>query len=292
LVIVRLLGGLGNQMFQYATGRAVADRLGVPLLLDISAFQRYDLRRFELHEWAVQADVANSFALWRAGTLPNLFPPFQRFLHKVRVLRQPSVFKEKSFAYDPAICNVAAPIVLDGYWQSERYFHHIADRLRRDFVLARSVNDENHGMSLQIQHAGVRAVSLHIRRGDYVSDAKTAQYHGVCSLEYYAAAAEHVALRVPDPIFFVFSDDLEWVSENLKLRHTVRLVNVNGPGHGAYDMALMMACRHHVIANSSFSWWGAWLNPHADKIVIAPKRWFKDAPHDTTDLVPEGWVRL
>ncbi|WP_200847918.1 alpha-1,2-fucosyltransferase [Rhizobium sp. 18055] len=292
LVIVKLLGGLGNQMFQYATGRAVAHRLGVDLLVDVSSFAHYDLRRYELGDWSIPARVANADELNRAGV--TLAPPtFLRRVGRALGIGQPlNTFKETSFAYDPSILNVTAPLYLDGYWQSERYFSDIAGLLRQDFVLSEQADAKNKAMASMIDSAGSHAVSLHIRRGDYVSNQQTAQYHGVCSLDYYRAAVDHVAQHVFDPHFFVFSDDLAWVSENLKLDHPMTLVDVNNADKGAWDMALMMACRHHVIANSSFSWWGAWLNPHEEKIVVAPRHWFSGATHDTSHLVPSSWVRL
>lgn len=292
MVIVKLLGGLGNQMFQYATGRAVAHRLRVELLLDVSGFAHYDLRRYELDEWAIQARVASSEELASAGVAAHPPTLLSRMGQALGFGRPLNSFKEASFAYDPGVLQVAAPAYLDGYWQSDRYFSEVADLLRRDFVLKHQPDINNQRMTVRIHEASTQAVSLHIRRGDYVSNPQTAQYHGVCSLDYYRTAANYISERVSNPHFFVFSDDLAWVSENIKLNHAMTLVNVNGADRGAWDMTLMMACRHHVIANSSFSWWGAWLNPHADKIVVAPKRWFSGASHDTSDLIPASWVRL
>jgi hypothetical protein len=136
------------------------------------------------------------------------------------------------------------------------------------------------------------SVSLHVRRGDYVTNTTTAQFHGTCSLAYYHAAVDYIAAQVSDPHFFVFSDDLDWVAKNLPILHLTTLVDVNGPDRGVADMSLMTACQHHIIANSSFSWWGAWLNPSTRKIVVAPKRWFNQVGHDTRDLLPESWVKL
>lgn len=279
-------------MFQYATGRAVAHRLGVQLLLDVSDFAHYDLRRYELDEWAIQARVASPEELARTGVLAR--PPswLSRLGRALGFGRPLNCFKESSFGYDHNILRVAAPVYLEGYWQSDRYFSDVADLLRREFVLKGPVEGANRRIAALIREADVHSVSSHIRRGDYVSNPQTAHYHGVCPLDYYRAAADYMAERVSNPQFFVFSDDLAWVSENFKMRHAMTLVDVNGPDRGVWDMALMMSCRHHVIANSSFSWWGAWLNPHADKIVVAPRRWFSGASHDTRDLIPVSWVRL
>lgn len=291
-VVVRLIGGLGNQMFQYATGRAVALRTGAQLMLDITGYASYPLRRFELGELGIQAEIAGDARLRHFGI--GATPPSRlgRGLQRLRLKASPLVLREASFSYDARIEQVKPPVYLDGYWQSERYFTDIAVRLREEFQPSASAGARNADMLGRIAHAGAGAVSLHIRRGDYVSDARTAQYHGVCSLDYYRAAVRHVAERVDKPVFFVFSDDHAWVQEHFEVGHPLVLVQCNDADHGWWDMALMRNCRHHIIANSSFSWWGAWLNPHPDKVVVAPQRWFTGGDHDTRDLIPRGWVRL
>ncbi|MGE8106566.1 alpha-1,2-fucosyltransferase [Allorhizobium sp. NPDC080224] len=279
-------------MFQFATGRAVAHRLNAELLLDVSAFTHYDLRRYELDSWAIRARPATRDELARAGVFAAP-PTFVRRLMQAAGFGLPmNRFQEASFAYDPRILAVKDPAYLDGYFQSARYFADVAGLLREEFVLRAPVDDGNAEVRRKIRESGASAVSLHIRRGDYVTNAHTAQYHGVCSLDYYRRAVTHIAERCPAPRFFVFSDDLDWVRDNLHIDQEMVLVDANGPDSGAWDMALMMACRHHIIANSSFSWWGAWLNPHSDKIIVAPQQWFSAATHDTRDLVPGDWVRL
>lgn len=291
VVTVRLLGGLGNQMFQYATGRSLAIRLGAELLLDVSAFECDELRKYELANFRISARICNLEEFMRGGVKDGVFG---RWASKVRGRRRwrTVVFKEPSFTYDPEFARLSAPVYLDGYWQSERYFADQAGLLRDEFVLKSPIDSRNERVIASIELAGAASVSLHVRRGDYVSNPQTAQYHGVCSLDYYVAAIKYISSRVSDPVFFVFSDDLEWVRANLQTDHTVMFVDVNDASQGAWDMELMRKCRHHVIANSSFSWWGAWLNPHPDKIVIAPRRWFSGASHDTRDLIPASWVRL
>lgn len=292
MVIVRLLGGLGNQMFQYATGRSVANRLGVDLLLDVSAFKHYDLRRFELGSFAVEGRVATSSDLDRARVGAD-WPSWLSRLGRIVGFNDPAaLFKESAFTYDENILRVCAPVHLDGYWQSERYFLDVASKLRKEFTLTQPLDEINRRMLTQIRDPLRQAVSLHIRRGDYVSNAQTAMYHGVCPLDYYRSAVDHISARVRKPHFFVFSDDPDWVRGNLSIDHPMTVVEVNSPDRGVFDMALMMSCRHHVIANSSFSWWGAWLNPHDDKIIVAPKRWFSGASLDTRDLIPASWTRL
>lgn len=292
MVVVKLLGGLGNQMFQYAAARSVANRLGVELLIDISAFESYDLRRYELASFRIHGRVASLSDVNNIGFSNQLPAWILCLLRMMGFLSHPVVYKESSFAFDENILKVSPPIYLDGYWQSEQYFFNLASDLRREFTLNQPLDEVNHKMLEQIQHPSREAVSLHIRRGDYVSNAQTAQFHGLCSLEYYRLAVDYISENVSNPHFFIFSDDLKWVRENLLLNHPMTLVDVNDANHGVFDITLMSSCRHHIIANSSFSWWGAWLNSYVGKIVIAPKRWFADATLDTSDLIPGSWIRL
>lgn len=279
-------------MFQYATGRAIAHRYNLPLLLDASGFAHYDLRRYELGELSIQARLATDAELARAGVKVKAPTLFKRLSMAVGFNRPANQLKEASFTYDARVEQITPPVYLDGYWQSERYFSNIADLLRQEFMLKVPLDVANEQMSAQIRETGASAVSLHIRRGDYVNNPQTAQYHGICSLDYYRAAVDYIASRVSEPHFFVFSDDHAWVTDNFRLKHAVTLVDVNGADRGVCDMALMKACRHHIIANSSFSWWGAWLNPSVEKIVVAPARWFNQATQDTRDLIPPEWMRL
>jgi hypothetical protein len=185
--------------------------------------------------------------------------------------------------------DVPSQCYLTGYWQSEKYFSSVEAEIRKDFTFNKPLIDRNLELSAKMATCG--SISLHIRRGDYVSDAQTSAILGVCPLDYYRNAVAYVADRVANPQFFVFSDDIEWARENLGLDHPSEYIDHNRGAESYCDMQLMSKCRHHIIANSSFSWWGAWLNPHADKIVVAPKRWFAGSL-DSTDLVPQTWTRL
>ena len=294
-IIVKLIGGLGNQMFQYAMGRALADRHHVSLKLDLTGFKQDPLRKFELGEMQIRADIATKKDLkglaGRVGTKFSRIDLLTKiFRVMVRIKRPLMIFREKSFLFDPEVNLLQFPIYLEGYWQSERYFLSIADHIRHDFRLGVALDEANEKMHEQIMRKN--AVSIHIRRGDYVSNPASSQYHGVCSMEFYRDAITYICARVESPHFFVFSDDHLWVADNLVIDHPLTLVQINGPDRGLFDLALMKSCRHHIIANSSFSWWGAWLNPSPDKIVVAPKRWFNQANQDTRDLLPESWIKL
>lgn len=292
VVVSRLLGGLGNQMFQYAVGRAVAERHGVPLLLDISGFKDYDLRCYELDAFSISAGIASEAQLAAFTRLPQQQGFWAGLRRRLVGALSQSVLREASYTYDARIETTRPPVLLDGYWQSEKYFAHLAPVLRRELTLKGGLDTANREMLGQIAGAGTRAVSLHVRRGDYVSNPHTAQYHGACTLDYYRSAVEWMSRQIASPHFFVFSDDPAWVQANLDIPHATTLVQVNDADHGIFDLTLMKSCGHHIIANSSFSWWSAWLNPSPDKIVIAPQQWFRESANDTRDLLPSAWIRL
>lgn len=286
MITSRLVGGLGNQMFQYAAGRALAARLSAPLLLDAAEFGNYRLHAFGLHHFAIAAEVVyakRQVSDWEK----NIF----RAMSFLGIGRAENLYRERDFRFDQAVLSLPDHSRLEGYWQSEKYFADKADLIRAELTVKTPADDENLRV-LQSIHSGV-SVSLHIRRGDYVSDSRASATHGTCDLAYYEAAVKYVAARCGQaPSFFVFSDDPDWAEANLQLPFKTVLIRHNGPEKNYEDLRLMSACNHHIIANSTFSWWGAWLNPEKNKIVVAPQRWFVNSAHDSTDLLPAEWVRL
>jgi hypothetical protein len=180
--------------------------------------------------------------------------------------------------------------VITGYWQAEKYFSKIAEQIREDFSFKPTIGSKDAILIDQINK--VNAVSLHVRRGDYVNNPATATTHGLCSLDYYRKAINYLAQRELQPHFFVFSDDINWVKSNLEINFPCQYVDHNRGAESFNDMRLMSLCNHNIIANSSFSWWGAWLNQRVDKIVIAPNQWFADGKVNTMDLRPKSWICL
>ena len=287
-IITRLIGGLGNQLFQYAAARALALRHGAAVKLDLTGFEAYGLRRYELGNYPIAAQVA------RAEEIAAIVRPvpagiFARIMTRLQG-PLPSHYREPHFHYDEGLARQKLPLYMDGYWQSDRYFADAADILRRDLSPLDPLEPENARVAELIRSCS--AVSLHVRRGDYVTNSHTNAYHGVCSLDYYRTAVAHVCAALPEAHFFIFSDDHDWTRTNLDLGYPATFVEANPPDRGFRDIQLMSMCHHHVIANSSFSWWGAWLNPSPNKIVVAPQRWFAGTDKNTDDLVPAGWVRL
>jgi hypothetical protein len=295
-VIVRLIGGLGNQMFQYATARAVSLRCGAPLMLDVSGFDHFKgtSRRYELNDFPIQAALAKECDLALFGLKAS---PHLKWLYRLKSTLQLGrrhrtwpIHREPHFHFDAKVAALHAPIYLDGYWQSEKYFLPYADILRREFSPALPLERENAAFAAAID--AVNAISLHVRRGDYVADPATNRFHGLCSLDYYRRAVDYIKARVEAPHLFIFSDDRDWTRNHLRFELPTTFVDANPPDRGYRDMQLMARCRHHIVANSSFSWWGAWLNASQEKIVIAPRRWFASDANDTRDLIPETWVKL
>jgi hypothetical protein len=179
---------------------------------------------------------------------------------------------------------------LQGYWQSPKYFASIEPEIRTELKLREPLAGENLAVVNKIDTS--LAVSVHVRRGDYVTSVTTNQYHGTCGPEYYLAAEALLRQRLGEPTLFIFSDDPDWAAHNLRFESPTVIVRHNGPKRDYEDLRLMTLCKHHVIANSTFGWWGAWLCANPDKIVVAPRNWFRDASHSTADLIPEDWIRV
>lgn len=283
MIITKLIGGLGNQMFQYAVGRSLAYANNTELKLDISGYNNQKgitPRSYMLNIFNIQSNYANEKEIHKfRGN--NIF---------LRILKISSYIKEKQFYFDPKILIVKDNSYLDGYWHSEKYFKEIEQIIRKEFTLKDKPDVTNRKMISYINNCD--SVSIHIRRGDYVFDKKTNKFHGICSLGYYLKAVALVAKKVKNPQFFIFSDDPIWTKQNLHLKFPCVYVDHNVGRKDYEDMRLMSKCKHNIIANSSFSWWGAWLNNNLDKIVVAPKQWFHDKSINTRDLIPESWIRI
>jgi hypothetical protein len=288
VIVAGLAGGLGNQMFQYAAGRRLALARGTSLKLDRAPLVGSG-RAYALDHLLIEASFA----------APEEIPPRKRRRRAALACLLPgrrgggaataTRVRQRGSGFDPAVLDLPDDVYLDGYWQSERYFQDIADTIRRDFTFAAPPVGRNAELLEAIDAAP--AASVHVRRGDYVSDPKTNAYHGVCGGEYFARCAEEILDRAGAAHFFVFSDEPEWARANLRLPATATVVDHNPPEDGHEDLRLMSRCRHHVIANSSFSWWAAWLNPRPDKLVFAPRHWFGSPDLDDSTIVPDGWHR-
>ncbi|KRS13906.1 hypothetical protein XM53_04980 [Roseovarius atlanticus] len=281
-IITRLFGGAGNQMFQYAAARALADKLCCELQVDNryvagsadrgDCFAHYANARFTRQGPLppAKSDGWLRYGLWRAfGTSPR-------------------IYREKTLGFDPAFLDLPPDTYLHGYWQSERYFADIADRIRNDLTFTTPLDTPNADMAARIIGAA-NPVALHVRRGDYIA---TGAYAAMTP-DYYRSAARHIADTTGTaPTCFVFSNDPAWARDNLALGFDTVVVDLNDETTGHFDLHLQTLCAHNVIANSTFSWWAAWLNPNPDKIVVAPETWFTDPKLSNPDLIPDHWTRL
>ena len=278
-------------MFQYAMGRALALKSGQHLRLDTRSFNgRPQHQGFELHRvFRVSTPVATNEEIvemlgWQASRI------VRRFLIRTGLTRfsKQSSINEPHFHYWNGVETLSNHCYLSGYWQSEKYFRSFFSEIRRDFLFKQPLEGRNVEVAKQISE--VNAISMHIRRGDYVNSPVANQTHGVCTPNYYHEAISHLLERVVKPHIFIFSDDIPWARKNLKIDAPCSFVDHNCGLESFNDMRLMSMCDHHIIANSSFSWWGAWLNQSETKIVVAPQEWFA-VDKNVSDLIPVNWVR-
>lgn len=295
MITVKLMGGLGNQMFQYAIGRAVSLDRGDTLVLDKSFYdvehknvttRKYELSYFNINPSFKNYRISGKFILFRDA----LFRTIARHLSMI----YPQYVLERTLLYDTSqFEGKNGDIYFDGFWPCEKYFSHHAKEIREDFQFRIPQSSINKRWSDII--TDTCSICLHVRRGDYVTNPDAAKCHGSLigddGLRYYRDAITYIASRVQNPVFFLFSDDIEWVKNNLSIEYPVYYMDHNGPSEDYEDLRLMTQCKHFIIANSSFSWWGAWLSKSEEKIVICPKKWFKNQELEI-DIACDGWVQL
>lgn len=280
MIMVQLVGGLGNQLFQYAVGRRLAHLHNTILKLDLSAFEKYTLHAYHLNYFNIVENVAT------ADDIAKISGTATRSSDDSRL----TVVRERFFHFDPGILELPDNVMLIGYWQCENYFAGIKEIIIEELTLKNRPDCRNQEIADAM--ASSNSVALHVRRADYVNHAQTNLVHGTCSLEYYKICTAKLAEKVDQPHYYIFSDDPEWVKENFSfLKHPVTFIDFNGPEKDYEDLWLMSRCKHSIIANSTFSWWGAWLNRNPEKIVFAPFKWFNKKAN-TRELIPASWVRV
>lgn len=285
-IIVKLNGGLGNQMFQWALARSVEKQTGINTFLDLSFFKKKYARPYELNLFKLNATAVQDFS---TKLKLDIIWKFRKKLAGKEFLGL-NLYSEQHFHYDEKIKDIKPNTYIEGFFQSEKYFENVKEELLSDFEFVNSPDEENQKIIDQIN--STNSVSLHIRRGDYVQKKRYQDVYATCSLDYYKKGVELIAERFENPTLFLFSDDIEWVKENLNLPYKCVYVSHNTGAKSYEDMRLMSLCKHNVIANSSFSWWAAWLNKNPEKIVIAPQKWFKDENINQSDVIPETWKKL
>lgn len=321
MVITQVSGGLGNQMFQYATARALERSPSGKVGLDLHPLKLYrnPPRRLVLNHFAARwqnvswrqiallspreallrglrqmvsssawQDLAPRLERWGCGS-PCRYRFYDYKPGKPKLpLQIGRVASERHFHFDPEVLGINGNVLLSGYWQTEKYFFHIANTLRMELQVSSPQTGQN--MEVAGSMAGTNSVSLHVRRGD---KAVAKDFNGTTA-EYCKNAVDWFRQRLSSPVFFVFTDDWAWVREHLPAGPHIVHVDHNDEAHDYEDLRLMSQCRHHIIAPSSFSWWGAWLNPSPDKIVLSPphQRWLNFPNCDTRDVIPDSWIQI
>lgn len=299
MIVVRMFAGLGNQLFQYAAARCLAELHKVPLKLDTRWFQMrvahetprvFGLNAFSCsYEEASQPELSR-FSFSKIGETKfarSVMPRLQLFIQKRRDYASLKSYREPHFHFDPKYFHLPHDVYLVGYFQSERYFKPIEKMIRKEFSSKMDLSKENQSLAEQIKNSP--SVAIHVRRGDYVAMPRVHRHHGTCDLSYYQRGVEILSQRVKNPHFYLFSDDIEWVEKHLILPYPCTYVK--GSQEPAQDLSLMSLCSHQIIANSSFSWWAAFLNANEEKVVIAPKKW-TNVSLNTSDLLHREWILL
>lgn len=275
MIVIRIKGGLGNQMFQYAIAKAFSLETKRPFQLDISIFEWYKLHNYGLHHFKLQ---------------PQFYKPESKWKRKLKKIFYKVVYYNEdhhAFNFNPNLIHTQSDFLfLEGYYQSQKYFLKYENEIRADFEIVSPLKPQT--IDTVAYMKSVNAVSIHFRRGDYIDNA----IHETDKTAYYKEAMKHIEINVENPVYFLFSDDIPWVKENFTTNFETHYMDFNDASTNFEDIKLMSSCKHNIMANSSFSWWGAWLNNNPNKIVIAPKLWFNDAAVNTSDIIPENWIQL
>lgn len=303
MIITRLLGGLGNQMFQYAAGLALAETRRTVLKLDVSWFRedpayeahnRYALSCFNVTE---QFATRNEIDRGRGGQLTHAERWSLAIARALRLRRYVNLLstgghthQPDTFRFDLRFFDQPDDTYLCGMWQSEAFFAPVADLLRMHFTFRYPPSVFVAAMAERIRQTPSAAV--HFRRGDYVRNATFNREIGVLPLDYYRRAVAKLRERYPDVTLYVFSDDIDAVEREFQPGGKVVFVRATTGVNSHDKIRLMSLCEHAIISNSTFAWWGAWLNPSPTKTVIAPDPWFVSKPNESCDVVPSSWLRF
>jgi Glycosyl transferase family 11 len=264
---VKLYGGLGNQMFEYATGRRLAIANHDLLKLDVTSFKTDPLRNYCLNHFNIFEQIATD--------------------EEIFYLKNIGYFKEEPYLrFYPDVLKLGRDVYLEGNWPSEKYFADIEGIIKQEFTVKHPLTGDNKRLAESINY--YQSVALHIRRGDYLAPMNNG-FFVICPLSYYYEAANRLAGQLANIHFFVFSDDPDWVQENFQLPFPTTFIRHNGQDQNYEDLRLMTFCKHHIIANSTFSWWGAWLASKPAKIVFAPAQWINYPDYSTYNLYPKSW---
>ncbi|MBC7981513.1 alpha-1,2-fucosyltransferase [Candidatus Parcubacteria bacterium] len=289
MIISELMGGMGNQMFQYAFGKQLAIKNGSKLNLDICflksrkfrpnfVYRNYDLEIFNIEERFVSESISEKYGLDRVP---------RRGIRKLFDFKKLKYFQEPNMSFHPEALLLMDDTYISGYWQSERYFKDIEEQIRADFSFKEPISSKGQGLAETI--SGSQSVCLNVRRGDFLTD----PILGVIAPEFYQNAVSEISRKLPAFTIYVFSDDIEWCCHNLTFNAPTQFVTHEFAGKKFRDyLELMILCKHFVIPNSTFAWWAAWLSKSSEKTVIAPKNWFRQKELNNHNIVPDSWITI
>ena len=288
--IVNIIGGLGNQMFQYALAIALQHKYtNEQIKIDISHFNRYRLHNgYELGRiFGVSIPISSYKELLKV----TYYVPWykvSRCIRRVLPQRSTEFIEKRDYVYDNSVFSVKGDCYFEGYWQSSKYFNNCKGDILKAFTFPDISDQDNLRIMDSLKSSS--SVSMHIRRGDYVN---AVNYQGICDKDYYLRAIEEVKKRIENPSFFIFSNDIIWCENNIRplIKDNPMTFVVHNTGNNSYkDMQLMSLSRACIIANSSFSWWAAYLNKREDRIIIAPKRWVNHC--ESEDIYVNTWLKI
>lgn len=285
MIHIILRGDFGNQLFQYALGRKLALQHGTDLQFILS-------NRLSFSDWN-GAKLKKKLGVFHLPVKYQVLPPYKAKLIDALGLGrygQGAFYRETQWGYDDSVLSLPDHSYLFGYFQSERYFSDIASIIREDLVIKRPVKTDRL-ISIEREIVEAESISIHVRRGDYLKSKR----HNVCGGLYFSRAIKYMCEQFKSPRFFVFSDDIAWCRDNMTEDHYIFVDTRGITGSAIIDFRLMSLCSHHIISNSSFSWWAAWLNSSLNKIVVSPDRWYNDEPLNqlaVRDTIPVSWVKV
>lgn len=286
MIIVSVSGGLGNQMFQYAFGQSLQKRKNIEVKYKLN-FDGLVNRKFELDNFNISGKLIGDEefgSFWRdkEGVITKTRNRFSRYYKK-------SIVREQHYHYDSNLFSVPSNCMIEGHFQSEKYFIDIASDIRTEFSFKTPLGGENAIQAESIKKTN--SVSLHIRRGDYLK----IPLFPVYGLEYYQKAINWILQVVTEPVFYIFSNDHDWCRKNIPIDNPTYFVSHNTEENPYFDLYLMSLCKHNIIANSSFSWWAAWLNTNTNKRIIAPYPWVNKTSrlfNNIEDVIPARWTTI
>jgi len=295
MIIVRIKGGLGNQLFQYALARSISIRHRIPFKLDVHSgfMQDHRGRKYGLCHFNIIENVASS------SECDRIYPGRgmkQKWFHLIQRRGVPFsrriLVEERVRHFDPAVLRRSYDrhVVLDGFWQTEKYFSHIRQVLQKELTIKYNITGLNRDILKEIR--STESVCIHVRRGDNANKPDSIIKYGTPGLSYYIHAIEFMASRIRNPRFFIFSDDPNWTEKNIKPSYRHHYIIHNGDDKNFEDFRLMQNCKHFIISNSTFGWWPAWLGSDPGKIVVAPDPWYRNPSFFNRDLIPDRWHQM